>query len=179
MGLRAGVERRINAKLRGRLDPDDVLQDAYLAAFRTAAGLAFDTPAAFYAWLERICFTRLVDHARAATRRKRNCGRIAVAADPKASSRYDVLAKTLVCPDSTPSRRAARNEAAGAVLTGLARLRDDQRDVIRLRFLESLSVAEVASRLGKTEDAVHGLCRRGLIALRESLGSLSRYLSRL
>ena len=65
------------------------------------------------------------------------------------------------------------------MLASLARLTDDQHDVIRLRFLEGLPVAEVASRLDTTEDAVYALCRRGLIALRESLGSLSRYLSRL
>jgi len=63
--LRANVERRISATLRGRLDPDDVLQDAYIAVFRTVAGLDFDGPAAFYAWLGRTAFTAwLITNAR-------------------------------------------------------------------------------------------------------------------
>jgi DNA-directed RNA polymerase specialized sigma24 family protein len=50
--------------------------------------------------------------------------------------------------------------------------------VIRLRFLEGMSVADVASVLGTTEEAVHGSCRRGLLALRGLLTSISRYLTR-
>ena len=123
-------------------------------------------------------FHRLVDHERTASRRRRSRGR-EVAGNVGEGSRYDALAETLISPDSTPSRGAARKEAVAAVLASLARLTDDQHDVIRLRFLEGLPVAEVASRLDTTEDAVYALCRRGLIALRESLGSLSRYLSRL
>lgn len=176
--LRACVERRSAGPQRSLVDPDDVLQDTYVAAFRTVAGLEFKSPAAFYGWLERIAVTRLIDPQRAAVRKKRNRGRT-VNADSSANTRYDGLAQTLISPDGTPSHFAARSEAVAAVLTSLARLTEDQRDVIRLRFLEGLPVGEVASRLGKSDDAVHALSRRGLNALRESLGSLSRFLSRL
>ena len=64
-----------------------------------------------------------------------------------------------------------------AVLSSLARLTEDQRDVVRLRFLEGKPVAEIAIRLGKTEAAVHMLSHRGLKALRELMTSLSDYIS--
>jgi DNA-directed RNA polymerase specialized sigma24 family protein len=48
-----------------------------------------------------------------------------------------------------------------------------------LRYLEGLRVAEVAKRIGRSEGAVHMLCTRGLQSLREELGDLSRFLSRL
>ena len=63
------------------------------------------------------------------------------------------------------------------MLSSLARLTDDQRHVVQLRYLEGLPVAEIAGRLGRSEDAVHALCRRGLMTLREAMGSVSHYLS--
>ena len=81
--------------------------------------------------------------------------------------------------ESTPSRQIAKDEAIAAVMSCLARLRDDQRTVVQLRFLEGRSVADVAEHLGKTEPAIHMLCHRGLTALRESMVSITHYLSRL
>ena len=49
------------------------------------------------------------------------------------------------------------------------RLNEDQRDVILLRFVEEMPIALVAQTLNKTEDAVKGLQRRALMALKEFL----------
>ena len=65
------------------------------------------------------------------------------------------------------------------MMTSLARLSEDQRAVVQLRFLEDVPVAEIARRLGKTETAVYMLCHRGLKSLRELLGSLTQYLTKL
>ena len=48
----------------------------------------------------------------------------------------------------------------------LDHLTPDQRDVILMRFISGMPIAEVAASLHKTEDAVKGLQRRGLILLR-------------
>jgi RNA polymerase sigma-70 factor (ECF subfamily) len=71
----------------------------------------------------------------------------------------------------------AQDEAIAALLSSLARLTDDQREVIRLRFLEGRPVAEIAGRLDKTEAAIHMLSHRGLKALEELMGSITQYLS--
>lgn len=63
------------------------------------------------------------------------------------------------------------------LLSSLAHPTDDQREIIRLRFLESRPVAEIAARLGKTEAAVHMLSHRGLKSLEELMGSITLYLS--
>jgi RNA polymerase sigma factor (sigma-70 family) len=60
-----------------------------------------------------------------------------------------------------------------AVLTCLARLPDDQRAVVRLRFLEDVAVGEIAKRLGKNEMAVYQRCHRGLEALRTLLSAVT------
>ena len=51
----------------------------------------------------------------------------------------------------------------------LVRLNDEQRDVILMRFIEGMPIAQVAAALHKSEDAVKGLQRRALNALRANL----------
>jgi len=51
----------------------------------------------------------------------------------------------------------------------LEKLTDDQRDVILLRFVEGMSLAQVGKTLHKSEDAIKGLQRRALISLRMEL----------
>jgi len=174
--LRSAVRERVRDALRHLIDPDDILQETYAHAFRAVKDCVFDGPAAFYCWLEKIALNQLKDHQRALARQKRDVR--CVRRDPDcATSSYAGLADRLTAPDSTPSHKVARSEAVAAVLTSLARLSDDQRAVVRLRFLEGLPVAEVAARLGKTEPAIHMLCSRGLKALRPLLVSISRFLS--
>jgi len=45
----------------------------------------------------------------------------------------------------------------------------EQRDVIVMRFILGLSPAEIADRIGRSQDAVHGLQHRGRRALRSEL----------
>ena len=55
----------------------------------------------------------------------------------------------------------------------LAALPEEQRDVIVLRFLIGLTPREVAERLGRSEDAVHGLQHRGRRRLRREMLALA------
>lgn len=57
------------------------------------------------------------------------------------------------------------------LVASLGKLHEDQRDVVVLRFVSGLSIAQVAQALHKTEDSVKALQRRGLSALRELLKS--------
>ncbi len=176
--LRELVGSRMDARLRRRVDPDDVLQDAYAAAFQSITGCSFDGPGGFYKWLETIAANQLKETVRDLHRLKRNIGR-EQSRPPAAATSYPDLAERLVSPGTTPSRKLGRREASSAVISSMARLTDDQRTVVRMRFIEDRSVAEVAAAIGKSEDAVHMLCHRGLTNLRTFVGSMTRYLSSL
>jgi RNA polymerase sigma-70 factor, ECF subfamily len=174
--LRGIVAAARDRSLYTRIDPDDVLQETYIVAFKSLAGHQFDGLAAFYKWLETVALSRLEDQQRALRRQKRDVAReTAPPADATAS--YPDLVHRLADPASTPSRQVARNEAVAAVMTCLARLSDEQRDVIRMRFLEGRPVAEVAARLEKSEAAIHMLCHRALKALREQMVFVTRFLT--
>ena len=176
LGRAVAAER--DETLRRHVELEDVLQQAYLSAFGNAAGTAFEGPGHFYNWLRKIAIARLRDAERAARRKRRDVTR-QVTNPPGASNSYPNLLGRLAARQSTPSRRMKRDEAVAAVMSSLARLKEDQREVVRLRFLEDVPVAEIARRLGKTDTAVYTLCHRGLKALRERMSSITRYLTRL
>jgi RNA polymerase sigma-70 factor (subfamily 1) len=172
------VERAIEPTLRPYLDPEDVLQEAYVTAFKTVADCTFDGPGGFYKWLEKLAHNQLKPQQRALRRQKRDVARNVAHQRPAGASYPDLLHR-LASTESSPSRRVAKHEASAAVMASLARLTDDQRAVIRMRILEDRPAAEVATALGKSEPAVHMLCHRGLKELRRLLVSITRYLTRL
>jgi RNA polymerase sigma-70 factor (ECF subfamily) len=136
--LRRLLEGEIDKRLRRHVDPDDVLQEAYIAAFKAVAACKFDGPGGFYKWLERIALNQLKDAQRNLRRKKRAVVRDRSAPPATATSYPDLIAR-LSSPDSTPSRHVAKAEATAAVMSSLARLTDDQRRAIRMRFLEGCS----------------------------------------
>ena len=118
----------------------------------------------------------LRDEHRFLRRRKRDIGR-EIHGSAQASESYEQFFARLSASDSTPIRKLARAEASATVISSLARLTEDQRNVVELRFLKGWSVAEVAEQLNKSEAVVHMLCHRALKALREVMLSMSRFLS--
>jgi RNA polymerase sigma-70 factor (ECF subfamily) len=60
-------------------------------------------------------------------------------------------------------------ESAARLAAALAELPDDQREAVRLRYLEGRSLAEIAERMDRTVVAAAGLVKRGLIHLRKSM----------
>ena len=164
--------KRLDAKLRNaggeRLDPDDILQQAYIAAFKSLGDCQFANSASFYVWLERIVDCRSIDEQKAMHRQKRDVRRNVAHGGGYGEAATTVFGR-IAAPDSTPSKGISREESHAIVLSSLARLSDNQRTVVRGRFLENRSVADLAEALGKTENAIHQLCSRGIATLRRLL----------
>jgi len=75
----------------------------------------------------------------------------------------------------SPSRMIRREEAVGALLACMSSLQETHRQVIQWRFMQGLSVAKVASRLEKSEDAVVALNKRALAALRKAMDQMGEF----
>lgn len=73
-------------------------------------------------------------------------------------------------PEERAERSLDQALTSNELTKALQRLTDDQRRVIVLRFLQGMNIAETASIIGKSEDAVKKLQSRGLLALRRVLG---------
>lgn len=105
----------------------------------------------FSGWLCRIAHNLVIDHYR---RRKR-----ATFVDLEDAA--PVQAQT-----GDPVRFSETQYERERLRSALAKLTDEQAQVISLRFLEDLSIAEVAEMLDKTEGAVKALQYRAVLALR-------------
>jgi RNA polymerase sigma-70 factor (ECF subfamily) len=115
--------------LRDRADADDVVQDAYLKAFRAFGGFRGGSARAWLLTIVRnACYTRL--------RRRRP--------DEPSLSLDDGLADP---PDAgpTPEQAVLRQAAARSLREALESLPIDLREAIVLRELEGLSYAEIAA----------------------------------
>lgn len=137
-------------------DPDGVANDVFVRAFR---GLdRFDgTGEQFRSWLFTIAHNAAIDHARARQRRPQTTT-IERVAEPS----------TTGDPVAEAADAQLGNERVEALL---AHVSPDQRDVLLLRIVADLSVAETAAIVGKGEEAVKALQRRALAALRRHISS--------
>src|SRR5436309_3046118 len=59
--LKQMVRLRLDPRLRGRLDPSDVIQEAYLDAARRLPEYVRDPAVPFFLWLRKLTAQRLVD----------------------------------------------------------------------------------------------------------------------
>jgi RNA polymerase sigma-70 factor (ECF subfamily) len=155
--------------LRGKVDPSDLVQEAFLEAHRDFRQFQGRTEAELRAWLRRILATSLADQTRRyrGTRRRdpRLERQLAAALDRSSQA----LERGLEAPNSSPSDRAEREEDARRLAAALERLPADYRDVLLLRHFEGLTFPEIARRLGRTLDGVKNVWLRGLARLRRAL----------
>jgi RNA polymerase sigma-70 factor (ECF subfamily) len=163
--LLAGVQ--LDPRLRGKLEPSDVVQETLARAHEKREQFRGATEGERAAWLRQILATQLA----AAVRRyldagKRDAGRERSlhAAVEGSSARLEAL---LAADQTSPSQRAVRHEELLRLGAALAALPEDQRQAVELHHLHGLAVEEVARALGRSESAAGGLLRRGLKRLRE------------
>jgi RNA polymerase sigma-70 factor (ECF subfamily) len=163
--LLAGIQ--LDPRLRGKLDPSDVVQETLVRAHEKADQFRGSSEAERTAWLRQILANQLA----AAVRRyldagKRDAGRerSVHAAVEDSSARLEAL---LAADQSSPSERVVRHEELGRLAAALGALPEDQRRAVELHHLHGLPVEEVARELERSDSAVGGLLRRGLKRLRE------------
>jgi RNA polymerase sigma-70 factor (ECF subfamily) len=160
-------------RLRGKADPSDVVQEAFLGAYRDFAGFRGTTEAELVSWLRKILATTLAALARhyCGTQRRDPRRERELCAELEHSSQ--ALGDALIAPQSSPSQQAVRREQAVLLADALGQLSEDYREVIVLRQLEGLSFPEVAQRMGRSAEAIKKLWVRALASLRCILGDLS------
>ncbi len=105
----------------------------------------------FSGWIYRIAHNLVVDHYR---RRRRATFVELEEAPPIPTTETDPLRKVEARLESERLRAA------------LGKLTEEQAEVITLRFLDELSIAEVAQIMNKTEGAIKALQYRAVLALR-------------
>jgi RNA polymerase sigma-70 factor (ECF subfamily) len=160
----------LGRRLRQRLDPSDLVQEAMLAAHRDFEDFRGCTERELMGWLRKIlihCIGHAVEtHVKA---RKRDIRREAPQQLlPDASNDAEPWIQNLKGKDSTPSEIFGRGEASLKLLQQLSKLKPEYRDVIVFRNLEGLSFDEVAARMGRKPTNVRMLWLRAIEKFRET-----------
>jgi RNA polymerase sigma-70 factor (ECF subfamily) len=172
--LRRMVRLRLDQRLRGRIDPSDVLQEAYLEAFQRFDDYARDPDMPFFLWLRFLTAQRLlILHRRHFAVGARDAARevpLDGGAMPEASSA--ALAGQLVGQRTTPSQAAVREEMRRRLQDALNGLDPVDREVLALRHFEQLTNAEAARVLGLRESAASMRYARALLRLKDVLAGL-------
>ena len=175
--VRRRLAGRIAAPWRSVLEEDDVMQVTYLEAFLRIGQFTPAGPGAFIAWLTRIAENNLRDAVKELGRAKRPQPRKRVA-QPTSEESLATLIEVVGVTTTTPSRQAARGEAAGILNSVLGSLPEDYEKVVRLYDLEGRPASEAAAQLGRSEGALYMLRARAHDRLRELLGPGSKFFSR-
>lgn len=161
--LRA-VQLRLDRRLQGRVDPADVLQEAFLEASNRLESYLSDPSVPFFVWLRFLTLQKLVSihrqhlvvQARDATRE------ISLYRGPLPQASSVALAAQLVGKLTSPSHAAIRAEMKVRLQEALNRMDDMDREILALRHFEQLSNAEAARVLGLKDSAA---CNRYVRAL--------------
>lgn len=159
----------LSPRLRGKIDPSDIVQQTLLKAYERRHQRRSENGAERTAWLRRILANTLADAQRTFGYAKRDVAleRSLEAALEESSVR---LRQMLRSAPSSPSQQAVRQEGWRCLAGALDQLPADQRAVIEMHHLQGLPVSEVAEHLQRSDAAVAGLLRRGLKTLRNLLG---------
>jgi RNA polymerase sigma-70 factor (ECF subfamily) len=166
--LRLLARLQLDPRLRGKLDPSDVVQQTLLEAYEKREQFRGGSEGEWLAWLRQALAHNLADALRAFGQAKRDVGRErSLEAAVEASSCR--LAAFLAAEQSSPSQQAERHERAVRLAEALAALPDDNREALVLHYCEDRPLAEIATHLGRTPAAVAGLLKRGLKQLRGRL----------
>jgi RNA polymerase sigma-70 factor (ECF subfamily) len=158
--LLAMVRRRIDPALSARVDPEDVLEEAFL---RAGARWSNYDPAVMssYTWLYRIVLDCLIETSRQAHAAGRSIQR--EVPWPQRSSVQ--LGLGLVGSTTSPSEAFARAELRERIVWAVHQLKPDDWEILAMRHFDELSHPEAAI-LGITPDAAMQRYARALRRLK-------------
>jgi RNA polymerase sigma-70 factor (ECF subfamily) len=169
--LKQTVKLRLDRRLFGRIDADDVLQEAFLEAFRKLPRYQENREIPVFLWLRLIVGEKLIDlHRHHLGVQARDADReisLYRGAMPAASS--VALAAQLMGTLTSPSRAAMRAESKLQIQDALNRMDSLDREVLTLRNFELLSNSETAQVLGISQQAASNRYVRALKRMKEMM----------
>jgi RNA polymerase sigma-70 factor (ECF subfamily) len=167
--LLALIRRKLRSKLGKRLEPSDILQNAFIRACKQREWLSDSlTPEELDRKLRRIVFEERTDELRQHLGPRRNAeGEIHF---PDESCIQ--LAMGLYHSRSTPSKASARQEVIALVRAALKQLDSIDRQILVFRSYSKLSYNEIGDRLGLRPNTVNQRYLRAIKKLGEILPPL-------
>jgi RNA polymerase sigma-70 factor (ECF subfamily) len=159
------AQAELSPELRAKGGASDLVQETFLEAQRDFCQFHGSTQAELQAWLRRVLLNNLGDFTRHfCTTDKRAVAREVTL--PGDTSSADAIGD-LAAPPPSPSGAAMAREQAEGLRDALARLPEDYRQVILLRYEGGHSFEEIGRRLGRSPDAARKLWARAVEHLQD------------
>lgn len=164
--LQIVANRELPARLRGRIDASDIVQQTLLKAWQGESNFKGETHQQRLAWLRVIVKNTIRDQYRCEIETQRRGAGAERAETDTFPAESPGLNEHAINPATTVSGEMIAAEESLALAAALDKLPEEQKNVIQLRHFDALSYSEIAEQLGKSEPAVRMLWVRALRNLR-------------
>lgn len=142
----------------------DIVQQTLCRALRKID--TYRGEAAMFTWLCQICRSQLSDYFEHQGRQAKRF--VPIEDDPQIQAALE----TMAAPDTDPELTARRGEVSRLVQVVLDRLPPRYGDALEWKYVEGISVEEIATRLGLQHGAAQSLLQRARLAFREMFEQL-------
>jgi RNA polymerase sigma-70 factor (ECF subfamily) len=161
--LRAKARARLPSALRGKVAESDVIQEAWLAAYLALGRFEDRGDGSFGRWLRGIVENKVHEeshhHLDAAKRDARRAARL-----------HTDEARSIPSPSQpSPSEVAMAGESAADLRRLIESLSADHAAVLRLVYLDGLTLVQAGERMGRSADSVRKAYGRALTRLAEKM----------
>ncbi len=169
---------RLDSRLVGRVDADDVLQETYINAEKRIDHFLHDSPEGFFIWLRLLVNQTMIDiHRRHLGTQARDAKKEkSLSGGWSAESTSFSLSHHLLGHLTSPSQAAVRAELSDQLSLALETMGDLDREVLALRHFEELSNNETAQALGISDQAASLRYVRAISRLRKILEAIPGFL---
>ncbi|HCS51550.1 sigma-70 family RNA polymerase sigma factor [Rubinisphaera sp.] len=156
--LRPIVEQELGQRLRVRADESDLLQKVLIQVTKDFPQFQGETSSEFVGWVRKI----LENDIKELLQKEKYTAKRSIDREQDAS--HEIRQAPGV--QTSPSRRMIRSEHTQIVREAIDQLDDEVRVVMRMKFLEDLSMADIARKLDKSESAVARFLVKGMRQLK-------------
>ena len=165
------VHFRLDPRLTGRIDPEDILQEAYLDAAQRIRHYRDESPASGFLWLRLVVAQTMIDvHRRHLGVQMRDARReVSIHCKIFSQETSTSLASQLVGHLTSPSQAAMRAELSDQLAQAIAKMDAVDQEILALRHFEELTNHEVSETLGIQANAASMRYVRALKRLQEIL----------
>jgi RNA polymerase sigma-70 factor (ECF subfamily) len=165
---------RLDPALRSRIEPEDVLQEAYIEISRRIDEYLAGTPVSFFVWIRQRVLQTLIDLHRRHFSDKRD----ALRDRPMANNEFGQtsclsIAQFLLDDRTSPSQAAVRAEEVTRMQAALESMNETDREVLVMRHFEHLNNQQTAEALGISTTAASNRYVRAAAKLSDILKELS------
>ena len=172
--LRRMIAFRMDQNLKGRVDPSDVLQEAFLDLVERLPAFK-DKGMSFFVWLRLVTHERLLRVHRQHLNTQKRDARREVGFQKGIDVTSISLAAHLLGEFSSVEGKAIRAEKSARLHTILDKMQPDDREIIALRIFEGLSNMEIAEVLGLTKQTTSKRFLSAITKLKTELEDVSGF----